>query len=139
MKHKGSISQVYIERDRRIIPDLIRRAKYIVSYPTNRKKIFQAAASLPVKNHYISDESAIDYVRSRMRGKHYHFANSHKEQLYNSLYDEVIKMMQDARYKETKLNDIILIALTHPAPCVGLTPMGMYKIYIRLNAKKRQP
>lgn len=138
MKYKGSISQSYLERDKRIIPDLVRRAKYVVGYPTNLIKIFEVAATLPVKAHYISDDSAIVYVRKRMQGQRHHFVNRYKEQLYESLFTEVRDMQQDGKYASMSLNDTVVIALTRPAPCVGLAPTGIRKIYTQLMTEKRK-
>lgn len=137
MKHKGSISQTYLERDRLIIPDLVRQAKHIVEYPTSLDKIFQVAATLPVNMFYIADDSAIDYVRIRQRGKDRRFKNSYKQQLYNSFYEEFDKLMQHTKYKNLCLKDLVIIALTHPAPCVGLAPNGIRKIYTRLRSKRK--
>ena len=137
MKHKGSISQSYIERDKLVIPDLVRQAKHIVDYPTSLDKIFRVAATIPVKAFYIADDSAIDYVRRRQNGICRSFANPYKEQLYESFYQEVCRLRQNIRYKNTSLKDLVIIALTHPAPCIGLAPTGIRKIYTRLKAKNK--
>ena len=138
MKHKGSISQAYLERDRRIIPDLVRQAKRIAEYPTNLEKIFKIAATLPVKMYYIADDSAIDYVRRRQCGRHRHFNNPYKQQLYNALYEEVKTLLQHSKYQNLSLRDTVIIALSHPAPCIGLAPTGIRKIY-RLRYKNQTP
>lgn len=138
MKHKGSISQNYLERDRRIIPDLVRQAKGIVSYPTDQAAIFKVAATLPVKMFYIADDSAIEYVRGCRKGRRKSFKNPYKQQLYDSLYHEVEKMLEFSRYREMRLRDVVIIAMNNTAPCIGLAPSGIRKIYIRLKSAKRK-
>ena len=138
MKHKGSISQTYLKRDRDTIPEIVRRAKHVVDYPTNLGKIFNVAANLPVNAYYIADDSAIDYVRDRRSGRHRRFSNPYKQRLYESLYEEVEKMVMQTKYREMSMKDVVIIALTHPAPCVGLAPTGIRKIYTRLRYKKQK-
>ena len=138
MKHKGSISQAYLERDRRIIPDLVRQAKNIVSYPTDLNTIFKVAATLPVRMFYIADDPAIDYVRCRRDGRQKQFSNPYKQQLYDALYNEVEKMLEQSKYREMSLRDVVIIAMTNTAPCIGLAPTGIRKIYTRLKATRRK-
>lgn len=136
MKKQGDISQDYIYRDRVVLPDLIRQARRIVSYPTTAGKIYQTAASLPVKRFYMSDDAAIALVRRHViRGVRPKFISSYKQRLYDALFEEVSRIRSDTRYDSMDIGTITAIALTRPAPCVGLTPNVIMRITSR-NRKK---
>jgi hypothetical protein len=137
MKHKGSVSQTYIERDHRVLPDLIRRAKHLATYPTTSKKLFRIAAELPTEKFYITDDAAIVYVSKR----HIHnitpqFANPFKKRLFDALYEEVVKMMKCEEYSKMGLKYVTLLALSRPAPCVGLAPRGIENRISKIRCKK---
>lgn len=135
MKHKESVSQTYIERDRIVLPDLIRRAKHIATYPTTMKKLYHIAAELPTDKFYISDDAAYDYIRKRL----FHhitptFISPFKQRLFEALYEEVTKMLQYEKYQQMGWKSTTILALGRPAPCVGLTP---YIIGLRLRKLHR--
>ena len=139
MKHRGSISQTYLRRDNKAVPDLYRRAKALAEYPTTTMNIFEIAASLPVDTFYIADDAALSYVRSRIyTNVKRTFRNRYKQKLFDALYDEVMKMLEESRYQEMGLAATVIIALSRPAPCVGLTPGALYLTYRRWCIAKRK-
>lgn len=138
MKHKGSVSQTYIERDHRVLPDLVRRAKHLTTYPTTSKKLFRIAAELPTDKFYITDDAAFEYIYKRhLHNVIPHFVNPFKKKLYEALYEEVLKMMKKEAYCNMGLKYVTLLALDRPAPCVGLTPRGIENRISKIRCKKR--
>ena len=94
MKHKDSVSQIYIERDK-FLPRLLRQAKLVATYPTSMKKLYEIAANLPADKFYISDDAACEYMRKRcLHNITPQFISPYKQRLFDALYDEVIKMMK---------------------------------------------
>jgi hypothetical protein len=123
MKHQKSVTQTYIERDRKVLPELIRRAKHQASYPTSANKLYHIAAELPTDKFYIGDDAACEYIRKRfLHQVHPKFISPYKQRLFDALYDEVVKMKESEKYRSMGLKDVTLLALGHQAPCVGLTP-----------------
>lgn len=132
MKHRGSISQTYLRRDNKAVPDLYRRARAMAEYPTTTMDIFRIAASLPVDTFYIADDAALSYIRSRIyNNERRSFRNKYKQKLFDALYDEVSRMLEETRYQEMGLASTVIVALSRPAPCVGLTPGALYLAYRR--------
>ena len=128
MKYKGHISQTYIRRDNYILPELYKRAKNEAEYPTSLNKIFRIMADLPTDRYYISDDAALIYVRKRyLHGEITQFRTPERQRLYESLYAEVMKMMEEERYKRAGIAETTICALMRPAPCVGLSPEGIRK------------
>ena len=137
MKHKGSISQLYQTRDRQIIPELFRSAKGLAEYPTTVSRLCHIAATLPVDRYYITDDAALEYVRKRnFYGIRKRYSNEYKQKLFDSLYQEVVGMMRQPHYKDTELTHIVIDALMRPAPCVGIAPIGIFKILLRHKERK---
>lgn len=138
MKHCGSISQTYRKRDRMAVLDVYRRAKALAEYPTTTKKLFEIAARLPVSQFYISDDSALLYVRNRMfRGIRPSLMNPYKQKLFEALYDLVCSMMKEEKYSSQGLASTTIIALSRPAPCIGLTPTVIYQKYLKALQHKK--
>lgn len=136
MKKRGDISQDYIYRDRVVLPELIRQARNIVEYPTTEEKIYQTAANLPTKRFYMSDDSATALIRSHIQnGIRPRFISLYKQRLYDALYEEVTRMLSESRYQGMSIGEVTTIALTHPAPCIGLTPKVIMRITVR-NRKR---
>lgn len=132
MKRKGHISQTYIKRDRDVLPMLYRRAKQQADYPTSVDKIFNIMSELPTDRFYIADDAALFYVRKRyFHNEEVCFRTPQKQKLFNALYDEVLLMMQEEKYKALGLQATTICALMRPAPCVGLSPVGISKIFRR--------
>lgn len=138
MKHKGAVSQTYIERDYHVLPDLLRRAKHIATYPTTSKELLKIAADLPTEKFYITDDAAFIYIYKRhLHGIHPHFSSPYKKKLFDALYEEVLKMMKSEKYSNMTLKHITLLALSHPAPCVGLRPRAIEQIVSEIRCKKK--
>ena len=138
MKHNGSISQTYRKRDRMAVLEVYRRAKAVAQYPTTTKKLFEIAANLPVSQFYISDDSALLYVRNRMfRDIKPSFMSPYKQKLFEALYDLVSTMMQDEKYASQGLASTTIIALSRPAPCIGLTPTVIFQKYLKAQQQKK--
>lgn len=121
MKHLGSISQTYLKRDLEVIPMLFNQAKGIAQYPTTMKELCTIAADIPTPFFCISDESALDYIRRRLlHNQKRKFCTCYKQKLYDALWVEfkdVIKMQP-----QLSVQSAVFMALSRPAPCVGLTP-----------------
>lgn len=138
MKHKNSVSQIYIERNRKALPAIIRRAKHLATYPTTMKKIYHIAAELPTDRFYISDDAAYDYIRKRllhnMKPK---FVNPFKQRLFESLYEEVTQMMEMEKYQKMGWRNTTILALSKPAPCIGIPPETIKNIVSITRRKKK--
>lgn len=138
MKRKGHISQTYLRRDNVVLPELYMRAKRFVSYPTSINKIFQLMAELPTDRYYISDDAAMSYIRKRMfHGEEPKFNTKERQRLYESFYNEVSTMMEQEKYKRLGLVETTVIALMRPAPCVGLSPSGIWRKYYQKQRRKQ--
>lgn len=131
-----AITQVYIERDRDVLPKLVRQAMLSSSYPIRMPDVYMMAADLPVDKFYIGDYAACDYMRKRfLHKKTPKFVNPYKNRLFDALYEEVIRMMRCEKYKGMGLKNITLLALDHQAPCVGLTPTVIGTRYRKVRKK----
>ena len=139
MKHKGSVSQTYLSRDEKVLPDLIRQARHLATYPISTMKLYQIAADLPTDKFYIADDAAYVYILKRMfKGVHIKFRNNYKQKLYDAFYEEVSKMMRMDTYKKMSVKNVVILALLRPAPCVGLAPWGIWKALLRQRKKKNE-
>ena len=137
-RHKASVSQIYIERDRKVLPNLIRRAKHHATYPTTMNALYKIAAELPTERFYIGDDAAIWYMRRRLfYDETPKFINPYKQRLFEALYDKVTQMMKSEKYREIGWRNTTLLALLYPAPCVGLTPYVIGTIYREPKRQKR--
>ena len=138
-RHKASVSQIYIERDKKVLPDLIRHAKHLATYPTTMNALYQIAADLPTKRFYVGDDAAIWYMRRRLFYKKTpKFINPYKQRLFEALYEEVMKMMNSEKYSTMGWKNTTILALSHPAPCVGLTPFVIGILFREHKRQKRQ-
>ena len=140
MKHQRSITDIYIKRDREILPLLFHKAKTIAKYPTSMKALCQIVAQLETPFYCISDDAALDYVRKRkLHGIRKTYATKYKQQLFDSLYEEVKRMSCYGKYAGKSLQDITLAALGKSAPCIGLTPwIIQFKLSRLLNRKSNR-
>lgn len=139
MKHKNSISQAFVKRNNDVIPRLLRRAKEVAEYPTTTKRLFEIVAELPTEQYFITDDAAISYIRKRfLHGVHTKYMNPYKQRLFDALYSEVERMMKDEKYKAMGLKNTVICALTHKAPCLGLTPFAAFRLYLRHQKKQKQ-
>lgn len=140
-RHKGSISQINVERDR-MAAVLYREAKRIASWPTSTMRLCEIAANMPTKEFYISEEFAVRYVRKRIyAGVAQSFTNKFKQKLYEALFDRVVELRKREKYREASLPAVVQAAIMTPAPCLGLTPRNIYMILPKrvypLRKKKR--
>lgn len=132
MKHKGSVTEIYKERDDIVLPALYRIAASKAVYPTTVRELCTIAAKLPTDCHYISDDAAIAFIKNRKyHGHKKHFHSPYKHRLYESLWQSFCIIEKE--YPNERLQTKILRALRMPAPCVGLTPNI---IQIKLTKKK---
>lgn len=141
-RHKGSISQVNVERDR-MAAVLYKEAKRVASWPTNTMRLCEIAAGMPTTEFYISEEFAVRYVRKRIyAGVVQSFTNKYKQKLYEALFDRVLELRKQDKYREASLPVIVQAAIMTPAPCLGLTPRNIYMILPKreypLRKKKKQ-
>ena len=137
MKHKGAISQVYRKRDEVIVPQLFMKAKQLSSYPTTMERLFKIAAEIPVDQYYLSDDTAVLYIRNRIfRGINKIHSSPYKQRLFESLYQIVCELRSEERYKTRGLDYITMLALQRPAPCIGLSPAVMLQKYLQHRNRK---
>ncbi len=133
MKHKNSVTQVNIERDREIVT-LYNRAKAIAGSPTTTHRICQIAANLPASQFYISDYWALRYIKDRCKGKRRRFRNRRKQTLYNALYDTYRNLSRRHEYVSLPMESVVDIALSQPAPFIGISPDTIHRLLSnRLN------
>lgn len=136
MKHKGSISQTYIRRDNEVIPSLYSRAADVAEYPINVEGLFEIAANLPVRQFYISDDAAIAYIRGRvLNNRDIRFKSPYKQKVFEALYDIVIELMNSEKHHGKDIPTVTLLALTRPAPCIGLSPQVIKQKYLVYKKK----
>lgn len=127
MRHKNSISQVNLERDKEMRKVYV-KAKGLAGSPATIDRICQIAANLPTTKFYVSDYWALRYIKNRLRGTTKYFRDKRKQTLYNALYDN-FKMLQH-RHKNKDVETLVDMALEQPAPFLGLSP-GTIRRYIR--------
>ncbi len=138
MKHRGSINQFNIERDRELIA-LYRQARATAKYPTTMYELCERTAKLPASCHYISDFYAYLYVRKRLTtGAKKHFKRKEQRILYESLYNIVTVLLQQEKYKNHSLSRVVDIALAMPAPCIGLSPRTIQDKLCTVFKKKKK-
>jgi hypothetical protein len=139
MKHKCSVTEVYIRRDRVILPKLYSEAKKVATYPTTMKKLCQIVSRLETPYYCISDDAALDYVRKRkLHGIKKTYATKYKQKLFEALYDEFEMLASQDSYKDKGLQTIVIAALERKAPCIGLTPwIIQYKLSKIQKERKR--
>lgn len=126
MKHKGSVSQVNIARDR-MVAVLFREAKRLATWPTNTMRLCEIVAELPVREFFLPEENALTYIRQR----HYYgiitpFTNKYRQRLYDALYDRVMELWATDRYRGASIPVVVAAALQTEAPCLGLSPRCIY-------------
>ena len=133
MKHKNSVTQINIERDKEII-QLYNKARKIAGSPATTHRICEIAANLPASQFYISDYWALRYIKDRSRGKRRRFRNPRKQTLYNALFDTFRNLRRKNEYTSLPLESVVDIALTQPAPFIGLNPESIHRLLSkRLN------
>ena len=137
MKHRGSINQFNIERDRELIA-LYRQARATATYPTTMYELCKRTAKLPASCHYISDFYAYLYIRRRLAGDTKHFKRREQRILYESLYDIVGELLTKEKYKNHSLSRLVDIALAMPAPCIGLSPRTIQDKLCAFSKKKKK-
>ena len=127
MRHKGSVSQVNIERDREVLR-VYRKAQGIVGTPATVLRICQIAANLPASKFYISDFWAYRYVHNRLKGKQRTFRDKRKQTLYNALFSTYRRLAAKKEYQGCSVESIVYSALEQPAPFLGLSPRTIHAI-----------
>ena len=131
MRHKGSVSQINLERDK-MIHVLFKKAKSLVQWPTNLMHICEVVAALPAPVFYISSDTAIVYIRRR-----YYYndqsplQSKHKQLLYDALFDKFIELKNNPENRNRSIPGLVMMALKSPAPCIGITPRVIYEIILK--------
>lgn len=110
-------------RDREMLI-LYRKALDVVEYPTTTDKICEVVSSLSTSCYYISDTSAFRYVSQRLKGiiPSFDKASYRKQQLYEALYDEFLRIREQYKEKSFCIYKLVDLAIEQPAPCLGLSP-----------------
>lgn len=135
MKHKNSVTQTYIKRDRDVLPMLFRQAVAAATFPTTMRKLCTIAATLPTPFFCISDDAALDYTRKRyLNGIEKKFKSPYKQRLYNAFWEKFCEIKNEC--PQMSLQSAVFRALSCPAPCVGLTPwIIQFKVSRIINRK----
>jgi len=136
MRHKNSVSQINLERDKELLR-IFRKATELAGNPATLVRIFTIAACLPVSKFYISDYWACRYIHNRLKGKAKKFKNRHKQILYNALFAEYCQLSKRAENRNKSFETLVDMALERPAPIIGLSPHSLKDIIrYRLNIKQ---
>lgn len=133
MRHKNSISQINIERDKEIVT-LYKKAQALAGAPATIDRICQIAANLPASKFYLSDYWAYRYIRDRLAGTTKYFKDHRKQTLYNALYDSYKRQARKRENADKSIETLVDIALEQPAPFIGLAPVTIHK-YMRQRLK----
>lgn len=120
MRHKNSISQINLERNKEI-KRLYRQAQSIAGSPVTIDRICHIMANLPCDRFYLSDYWALRYVKNRRRGKIKKFGNPQKQTLYNAFYNTFVQLSRSSEYKDKSIETVVYAALEKPAPIIGLS------------------
>lgn len=134
MRHKGSISQVNIDRDK-CLRRLFREAMDTL-LPATMRHICSTVADMPVPRFFISDEQAERYLRARLNLQHRRFRNPRKQVLYEALWDEYLR--QYVRTPHAPFRTLVTRALAQPAPFVGLSTGYLLLCYPKICRTLRQ-
>ena len=141
MRHKNSISQINLERDKELLK-IFRKASSIAGQPANLDRILTITACLPVSKFYLSDYWAARYIRDRLRGKTKRFKNQQKQTLYNALFAEYMMLSRKPENKNKSFETLVDMALERPAPVIGLTPGSLrdiirYRLHIKQYSDRK--
>jgi len=136
MRHKNSVSQINLARDKELLR-IYRKAADLAGSPATLDRIFTIAACLPVSKFYVSDYWAARYIRNRINGKVKRFKNRQKQILYNALFSEFMQLSKRFENREKSFETLVDMALERPAPIIGLSPQSLRDIVrYRLNIKQ---
>lgn len=105
------------------LPKLWAEAKRRATYPTTFKQLLELMASLPTDRYYISEEEGLRAVfQYKPRKNHY------KDLLFRSFLDLYHDLRNTEKYKNVAAYKLVAICLSHPAPCIGLSPRSLQRI-----------
>jgi len=136
VRHKGCISQVNIKRDKAIL-SLYRQAMNIVEWPTDCMKICEIAANLPAPEFFISEETALVYIRDRyINNKNHRFNSPYRQRLYDALYQRFVSLREVPSNSNKDILSLVLEALQSQAPCIGITPQWIYYVITRQRKQR---
>lgn len=139
MKHKHSITQINIDRDREMLL-LYHRAKRLVQWPTTTAKICEYVSKMPTSCYYLSDMAAYRYVSNRLKGKVPKFGiyQQMKQRLCEAFFIDFLDVRSKDVNKDKSLIYLVIITLERPGPNLGLTPRYIQeKISAQLKKKSR--
>lgn len=137
MRHKGSISQVNLERNKELMR-LYNKAQGIAGFPATVMRICQIMANLPAKKFYLSEAYALKYIKDRMKGKKRIFNHENKRVLYNALWSSFMRVKNKKGNENLSIERLVYITLETPAPTIGLSPEYIMNHVLRYKLNVRQ-
>ncbi len=137
MRHKNSISQVNLERDKEISL-LYKTAQALAGYPATVERVCQITANLPASKFYISDTYALKYVKDRLNGKRRKFKHSRKQVLYDALWNAFLSIRKKRGNESLSIERLVDMALETRAPIIGVSPSVIMNQILRYRLNIRQ-
>lgn len=137
MRHKGSISQVNLERNKELLR-LYKTAQGIVGSPATVNRVCQIMANLPTKKFYLSETYALKYIKDRINGKKRKFRHENKQILYNALWTSFLRIQGKKGNEGLSIERLVDITLETPAPIIGLSPTYITNFILRKHLNIRQ-
>lgn len=132
-KKKKGRTQIVEERNE-YIRILWKRAKKEATYPTTFCQLTEMMASMPTDRYFISEEQAywlvVGHKVKRMK-------NKYKDILFKSFLDLYNDLLLMDKYRNMSKYKVIAIALSHPAPCIGLYPVTIGRIVNKFSPQNQ--
>ncbi len=140
MKHKNSISQINIDRDREVIY-LYQKAKRLVEWPTTTAKICDYVSQMPAPCYYLSFDTAYRYVCRRLKGEIPKFGKfqQKKQSLCEAFFCEFQNVRLQRQGAELSTYRLVEITLEQPAPHLGIAPRYIQKLVSAHFKKMKSP
>ena len=131
MKHRNSICQINIDRDREVIR-LYQQAKRMVEWPTTTAKICAYVSQMPTQIYYLSFDAAYRYVCNRKKGKVQQFGKFQKmkQSLCEAFFSDYLEVERQAQLqgKHKSVYSLVEATLERPGPHLGIAPTYIRKI-----------
>ena len=137
MRHKNSISQINLERDKEIRA-LYKKARELAGYHATVERICQIMVNLPTSKFYISDTYALKYVKDRMNGNVRKLKWKNKQILYNAFWNVFLSLKKKRENEGLSIERLVDMALETQAPIIGVSQGFIMNIILRNRLNIRQ-
>lgn len=121
----------FLDEQRKEVKRLYWQAMSLSSPPYSTVDVIRKLRSLPCSRYYVSEQSAYEYCRRRLHGKHVLVRNSSKRILFESLFAKVKEIVS----KGESIPHAVLEAIKTPAPTIGLSERYIRTILFRSKSK----